>query len=63
MKKSLKEKKIVAYPDKGCYKDWNEMASKLNEKGYNIHISSLVENLDIENGSDIADVFLVHYLK
>jgi len=24
---------------------------------------SLVENLDIENGSDIADVFLVHYLK
>ena len=63
MLKSLKEKKIVAYPDKGCYKDWNEMASKLNEKGYNIHISSLVENLDIENGSDIADVFLVHYLK
>ena len=63
MLKSLKEKKIVAYPDKGCYEDWNEMASTLNEVGYNIHISSLVENLDIEKGADIADVFLEHNLK
>jgi len=63
MLKSLKEKKIVAYPDKGCYEDWNEIASKLNEIGYNIHISSLVENLDIEKGADIADVFLEHNLK
>lgn len=62
MLKPLKDKKIVAYPDKGCYKDWNEMASKLNKVGYNINMSSLVENLDIEKGADIADVFLEHNL-
>lgn len=63
MLKPLKDKKIVAYPDKGCYNDWNEMASKLNELGFNIHISNLIENLDVENGADIADVFLAFNLK
>ena len=63
MLKPLKDKKIVAYPDKGCYKDWNEMTNKLNEVGYNIHISSLVENLDVENGADVADVFLEFNIK
>ena len=59
----LKEKKIVAYPDKGCYEDWNKMASILNKVGYNINISSLVENLNIEKGADVADLFLEYNLK
>ena len=63
MLKPLKEKKIVAYPDKGCYEDWNKMASILNKVGYNINISSLVENLNIEKGADVADLFLEYNLK
>jgi hypothetical protein len=54
----LREKKIVAYPDKGCYQDWNKVANNLNRLGYNIKLSILVENLKIEHGADIADVFL-----
>ena len=55
--KPLINKDIIAYPDKGCYDKWSEPAKKLNEKGYNITVSNIIEKKEYKKGWDLADAF------
>jgi len=53
--KPLINKDIIAYPDTGCYDKWSETAKKLNEKGYNITVSNIIEKKEYKKGWDLAD--------
>lgn len=54
----IKNRKIIGFPDKGCFKEWSDKALEMNNFGYNITISSLIENTNCEDGLDIADLYL-----
>lgn len=54
----IKLRKIISFPDKGCYKDWFDKALEMNNFGYNITTSDLIENTDCADGLDIADLYL-----
>ncbi|MFK7811211.1 MAG: DUF6371 domain-containing protein [Maribacter sp.] len=67
---SLKQYKVVLYPDLGMLKDeqspfaiWSKTAHYFSKKGYDICVSDLLENVATESqrkkGLDIADYFLV----
>lgn len=63
--KVFKDKKIILYPDAGCYAKWNEKMVHLKSEIYcHISISDLVEKhatpQQIENGYDIADFIIEH---
>ena len=58
MLKPLRGKKVVAFPDKACYEDWEKIANSINDFGYNIQVSKVIESLSVESGADIADIFL-----
>ena len=63
----LKNRKIVLYPDLGInktkngspFKQWSEKCLFLKQKGFNIRVSSLLENIasddEILKGFDVAD--------
>jgi len=66
---TLKNRKIILYPDLGIegkngspFNKWNSISDKLKAKGFDIQTSSLLEEkgteIDRENGLDIADYFL-----
>ena len=44
----LKGTDIIAFPDKGGYNKWKETAEILNEKGFNIEVSKLLENKNMK---------------
>ena len=52
----LKEKDITAFPDKGAYNKWKETADVLNNKGFNIEVSKLLETIEYEDGWDLVDM-------
>lgn len=54
----IKFRKIIAFPDKGCFKEWFDKALEMNNFGYNITVSDLIENEDCENGLDVTDLYL-----
>lgn len=54
----IKFRKIIAFPDKGCFKEWFDKALEMNNFGYNINVSDLIENEDCESGLDITDLYL-----
>lgn len=54
----IKLRKIISFPDKGCYKEWFEKALEMNNFGYKITTSDLIENTICEDGLDIADLYL-----
>ena len=57
--KGLLNRDITLYPDKGCFSKWLNKANTLNYKyGFNIKVDDSLENLDLIEGEDIADVFL-----
>ena len=51
----IKSYKIIAYPDKTVYNIWNKTANFLNGRGYSIKCSSLLENINIDEGGDLID--------
>ena len=55
--KPLKNTDIIAHPDKGCYEKWSKTAKTLNEKGYNITVSNIIEKTEYKEGWDLADAF------
>jgi len=55
--KSLYGRTIIAYPDKSEFDNWNEVATLLKERGFNISVDSLLENTDLTDGSDLVDYF------
>ncbi|MEO5776235.1 MAG: DUF6371 domain-containing protein [Flavobacterium sp.] len=54
----IKQFKIVAFPDKGEYKDWLNKAVELNKFGFKIDVNDWLENSRYENGIDLADVYI-----
>ncbi|QRM89323.1 hypothetical protein FG167_08775 [Lacinutrix sp. WUR7] len=51
----VKEFKIIAYPDKSEYQNWLNKSKSMMGNGFNISCSSLLEGLDLEEGSDLVD--------
>jgi hypothetical protein len=58
MLKPIKKHQIVAFPDKSEYNDWLNKGLELNDLGFNIKVSSLVEEIDLPKGTDLADIYL-----
>ena len=56
--KPIKTYDIVAFPDKDGIQQWTEVADKLNKYGYSIHVNTTLENLDVDENADLADIFL-----
>jgi len=52
----LKGTAIIAFPDKGGYNKWKNTADILNDKGFDIKVSQLLENKKYKNGWDLVDV-------
>jgi hypothetical protein len=55
---SIKDKEIIAFPDKNEFNDWQFKAKELNKIGYNIKISDYLEKMNCEAGTDLADVYI-----
>jgi hypothetical protein len=55
MLQPVKGFKIIAYPDRTEYNNWNETTQHLNKKGYQIQCSNFLEKINIENGADLID--------
>lgn len=54
----VKNKTVVLFPDKACYSKWEVVAERLNSKGFNISVSTIVELSNAVSGADLADLFL-----
>ncbi len=54
----LVRRKIILYPDKGEYDDWNRKAEKIKESGFKIEVSDILENTVYDPGFDLADYYL-----
>ncbi|GAL64849.1 DUF6371 domain-containing protein [Algibacter lectus] len=54
----LKGYKIIVFPDKTEFENWNTKVKALEKEGFLISCSNLLENRDLEDGSDLVDVFL-----
>lgn len=61
--KPIKNFKIVAFPDKSEFSDWNNKAIELNRFGFKISVSGFLEKSNYPDGTDLADVFLFEKLK
>ncbi|UPQ80732.1 DUF6371 domain-containing protein [Flavobacterium azooxidireducens] len=53
----IKKRNVIAFPDKGEYKNWLDKATELNAFGFKIAVSDLIEQTDFENGFDLADYY------
>ena len=56
--KAIKDREIIAFPDKSEFEDWNTKALELNNSGFNITVSDYVENIECEDGTDLADLYI-----
>jgi hypothetical protein len=58
--KPLKKRKCIAFPDKGEFDAWNTKANELNQQGFKIAVSNLLEKTAFKNGFDLADYYLIN---
>lgn len=58
--KSIKNRKCIAFPDKGEFENWNTKATELNKQGFKIAVSELLEQTEFNNGFDLADYYLIN---
>ena len=56
--KPIKDYKIIAFPDKTEYCDWQHKAIELNSVGFKIVVNDWLEQTDYKDGSDLADVYI-----
>lgn len=54
----ISNRQIVLYPDKGAYNRWDKIAKQARKKHFKIQTSDLLERTNIEDGADIADLYL-----
>ncbi|WP_438973876.1 DUF6371 domain-containing protein [Polaribacter sp.] len=52
----LKGLVVKAFPDKGCYDKWLEVANACNKDGFNIQVSRIMEETEADKGADLADI-------
>jgi len=57
----VKKYKIIAFPDKSEFNDWNNICKDLNQNGYSITCSKIIESKNYPEGFDLADVFINNY--
>lgn len=57
----IKKYKIIAFPDKSEFNDWNNICKDLNQNGYSITSSKLLESKNYPEGFDLADVFIDNF--
>ena len=55
--KSLYGRTIICYPDKSEFNNWNEVATSLKERDFNISVADVLENTDLPDGCDLVDYF------
>lgn len=58
MLRPIKQYKIIAFPDKSEFEDWNKKAIELNNLGFQIVVNNYLETIDCEAGTDFADIFI-----
>lgn len=56
--KSLKNRKIILYPDKGEFEKWQKVEIEGKESNYKISTSNFLETTELSNGMDLADFYL-----
>lgn len=56
--KPLKNYKVILYPDKSAYQDWQVKSDFFIQHDYNIQCSNFLENMTIEEGADLADLLI-----
>lgn len=49
---------ILVYPDKSEFNDWNKIVLELQKEGFKINCSRYIEDKDVPDGTDLADVYL-----
>jgi hypothetical protein len=54
----IKKHPILAYPDKSEYDDWNKITLKLQKEGFKIRCSRYIEEKNVQDGTDLADIYL-----
>ena len=54
----IKDFKIILYPDKTEFIDWNNKMKLLIESGFKMKCSNLLEKIDVELGGDLVDFIL-----
>ncbi len=54
----LKNHPILAYPDKSEYDDWNKITLELQKEGFEIRCSRYIEDKNVPDGTDLADIYL-----
>lgn len=58
--KPIKNREIILYPDKGkAFTSWSKKANELNNKGFKITVSKILEESDLQDGSDLVDYYLL----
>ncbi|RCW90113.1 DUF6371 domain-containing protein [Winogradskyella arenosi] len=61
MLKPLKNRKVIAFPDKSCFEDWEHKSKILNKEGFNIISSDFLERVDLCDGDDLVDFIYKDY--
>lgn len=56
--KPLRDYKVIVFPDKTEFDDWNEIIIRLRKESFNVSCSSLLENKNLEEGVDLVDFLL-----
>lgn len=55
--KAIKGCNLILFPDCGEFEDWNKKAIALNQQGYDIKCSGILENQNYSKGTDLADIY------
>ncbi len=53
-----RNKKIIVFPDKSEFQNWNNKVIELNSVGFKIVVNDWLEHIDYEDGTDFADVYI-----
>jgi len=56
--KPLRSYKIIGFPNRSEYNDWQNKALELNNLGFNISVSQYLETTNYKKGTDLADVLI-----
>ncbi|WP_047544868.1 DUF6371 domain-containing protein [Psychroserpens sp. Hel_I_66] len=56
----VKQFKIIMFPDKTEFVDWNTKTENLKKQGYNILCSGMLEGKDLDEGDDLVDLVVSH---
>ncbi len=54
----IKDYTALAYPDKSELNNWNKVALELQKEGFKINCSRFIEDKNVPDGTDLADIYL-----